>query len=49
VPHESVLAFKTNRFNLDIALDLSTDYGQSVLKLVTQELHQLSGGQDSYD
>lgn len=49
VPHESVLGFKTNQFSLDIALDLSTDYGQSVLKLVTQALHQLSGGQDSYD
>jgi hypothetical protein len=41
VSHESVIEFKTNRFSLDIVLDLSTDYGQIALKSVIQMLHQL--------
>jgi hypothetical protein len=47
--HQSVLGFKTNRFSLDVSLDLSTKYGQDALKSVIQMLHQLADGQDSYD
>jgi hypothetical protein len=47
--HQSVLGFKTNRFSLDIPLDLATDYGQAALKNLIQILHQLPGGQNMYD
>jgi hypothetical protein len=47
--HQSVLGFKTNRFHLDIPLDLATDYGQAALKNLIHVLHQLPGEQNSYD
>ena len=42
--HQSALCFKTNRFSLDITLDLSTDYGQTAMRSVIQTLHQLPIG-----
>ena len=49
VSQARTLCFKTDRFSFDISLDLSTDDDRSVLTFVTQTLHQLSDGQDSYD
>ena len=41
--YQSALCFKTNRFSLDLTLDLGTDYGKTALKSVIHTLHQLPG------
>jgi hypothetical protein len=48
-PYESVLCFKTKGFCVTLSLDLSSEYGQVAMGSLTQALHQLPGGQDSYD